>query len=151
CRAYLAGARRRADLSIRAEHRQVLSHLHRNAGAGYRARCRATAALRFRQAVRIGQQFCRDLNLPAAKFVYIPSGAFGADMDVASATTPPKPPWFGALLYHVLPYRRRVILQNLRRAFGDRLPETQIRRLAQANYAHYARFFLDSVRLQFAS
>src|SRR6185369_6348170 len=87
------------------------------------------------------------------------AGAFGEGMDVASvsqiapspgsefpSTAPkslsPKPPWFGAVLYHLIPFRRGVMLENLRRAFGDQLDERQIRRLAQANYAHYVRFLL---------
>jgi phosphopantetheine--protein transferase-like protein len=60
-------------------------------------------------------------------------------------------PWFGRWLYHLLPYRRTVALENLRRVFGDVLPEDEIRRLAQAYYAHYARFLLEFVRLPFMS
>src|SRR5258706_14980589 len=32
-------------------------------------------------------------------------------------------PWFGKLLYHLLPYRRGIVFENLRRLFGDMLPE----------------------------
>jgi KDO2-lipid IV(A) lauroyltransferase len=60
-------------------------------------------------------------------------------------------PWFGRLLYHLLPYRRGVALENLRRVFGDVLPEKEIRRLAQAYYAHYIRFLLEFIRLPFMS
>ena len=60
-------------------------------------------------------------------------------------------PWFGKLLYHVLPYRRNVVLGNLRRAFGDVFPEIEIRRLAQAYYAHYARFLMEIIRLPLMS
>lgn len=60
-------------------------------------------------------------------------------------------PWFGALLYHLLPYRRGVVLGNLRRVFGDVLPELELRRLAQAYYAHYLRFLLEWVRQPFMS
>jgi phosphopantetheine--protein transferase-like protein len=58
-------------------------------------------------------------------------------------------PWFGRWLYHLLPYRRSVVLGNLRRVFGDALPEEEIRKLAQAYYAHYARFVLEFIRLPF--
>jgi KDO2-lipid IV(A) lauroyltransferase len=44
----------------------------------------------------------------------------------------------GKLIYHLLPIRRGVILANLRRVFGDTATETEIRRLAQAHYAHLA-------------
>lgn len=60
-------------------------------------------------------------------------------------------PWFGKLLYHALPYRRAVVLGNLRCVFGDVLPESEIVRLAQACYAHYLRFLLEFVRQPFMS
>jgi KDO2-lipid IV(A) lauroyltransferase len=60
-------------------------------------------------------------------------------------------PWFGKLLYHVMPYRRNVVLGNLQRVFGDVLPETEIRRLAQAYYAHFARFLVEIARLPLMS
>jgi KDO2-lipid IV(A) lauroyltransferase len=60
-------------------------------------------------------------------------------------------PWFGKLLYHLLPYRRGIVLGNLRRVFGSVLPEDEIRRLAQAYYAHYVRFMFEFVRLPFMS
>jgi KDO2-lipid IV(A) lauroyltransferase len=60
-------------------------------------------------------------------------------------------PWFGKALYHLLPYRRGVVLGNLRRVFGDVLPEVEIRRLAHAYYAHYFRFLIEFIRLPFMS
>jgi KDO2-lipid IV(A) lauroyltransferase len=60
-------------------------------------------------------------------------------------------PWYGKALYYSLPYRRGVVLDNLRRVFADGVPETEIRRLAQAYYAHFARFALEYVRLPFMS
>ena len=49
----------------------------------------------------------------------------------------------GKLLYYLLPIRRTVILENLRRALGDVVPEPEIRRLAQAHYGHFARLCLE--------
>ena len=60
-------------------------------------------------------------------------------------------PWFGGLLYHLLPYRRAVVVGNLRRVFGDVLPENEIVRLAKAYYAHYLRFLLEMLRQPFMS
>jgi phosphopantetheine--protein transferase-like protein len=60
-------------------------------------------------------------------------------------------PWFGKVLYHLLPYRRAVVLGNLRRVFGEVLPEVEIYRLAQAYYAHYLRFLFELVRQPFMS
>jgi KDO2-lipid IV(A) lauroyltransferase len=65
-----------------------------------------------------------------------------------------KVPWFGKWMYHLLPLRRRVVMENLRRVFGDVLPEAEIVRLAQAYYAHLVRFGIsclwrgESVRVE---
>ncbi len=48
----------------------------------------------------------------------------------------PDPGIAGRLLYHLLPVRRRTVLDNLRHVFGQRLNEPEIRRLAQAHYRH---------------
>lgn len=60
-------------------------------------------------------------------------------------------PWFGKALYHALPFRRGVVLGNLRRVFGDALGEHEIRRLAQAYYGHFARFPFEFLRLPLMS
>jgi len=59
--------------------------------------------------------------------------------------------WFGKLFYHLIPYRRAVVLENFRRVFGDTLPEGEIVRLAQAYYAHYIRFLVEFIRLPLMS
>ncbi|MBI4536618.1 MAG: 4'-phosphopantetheinyl transferase superfamily protein [candidate division NC10 bacterium] len=60
-------------------------------------------------------------------------------------------PWYGRLIYHLLPVRRRVVLGNLRRVFGDTIPEAEIRRLAQAFYAHFARLIGEFLRFPWLS
>jgi KDO2-lipid IV(A) lauroyltransferase len=45
-------------------------------------------------------------------------------------------PLAGKLAYYLLPLRRRVVLDNLRRVYGATVPEDEIRRIAQAHYAH---------------
>jgi KDO2-lipid IV(A) lauroyltransferase len=72
----------------------------------------------------------------------------------AVACTYPKEteaPWYGKVLYHVLRWRRGVVVANLRRVFGDVLGEREIRCLAQAYYAHLARFLGEFVRAPFMS
>src|SRR4051794_40789727 len=47
----------------------------------------------------------------------------------AVATAEPRQlevPWFGKWFYHLIPYRRGVVLSNLRRVFAEVLPETEI-------------------------
>jgi len=51
----------------------------------------------------------------------------------------PEAPLLGRLIYALMPIRRRVILENLRRVFGDSVSPEDIRRLAQAHYAHLGR------------
>jgi KDO2-lipid IV(A) lauroyltransferase len=60
-------------------------------------------------------------------------------------------PWYGKVLYYMLPFRRGVVLGNLRRVFGDALDERGIRRLAQAYGAHFVRFLVEFVRLPLMS
>ena len=52
-------------------------------------------------------------------------------------------PMAGRLLYHLLPIRRRVIRENLRRVYGEAVPEDEITRLAQAHYGHLGRLALE--------
>ena len=72
----------------------------------------------------------------------------------AIAWADPRPievPWFGKALYHLFPFRRGVVLGNLRRVFGDVLPETEVRRLAQAYCGHFVRFLIEFMRLPLMS
>ena len=52
-------------------------------------------------------------------------------------------PLSGKLAYRWLPFRRRVVLDNLRLVFGNTLTEEQITQLAQAHYAHIWRLILE--------
>lgn len=45
-------------------------------------------------------------------------------------------PLAGKILFNLFPIRRRVVLENLHRVFGATVPEEEIRRIAQAHYAH---------------
>ncbi len=60
-------------------------------------------------------------------------------------------PLLGRIIYHLLPIRRRVVLSNLRRAFGDTLPEAGCQRLAQAHYAHLACLLFEFVQYAWLS
>jgi KDO2-lipid IV(A) lauroyltransferase len=60
-------------------------------------------------------------------------------------------PWYGKFIYHVLPLRRRVVMENLRRVFGETLTETQISGIAQAFYAHLLKFLGEFFMLPFLS
>ncbi|MBW8065106.1 MAG: 4'-phosphopantetheinyl transferase superfamily protein [Nitrospira sp.] len=60
-------------------------------------------------------------------------------------------PLVGKLMYYLLPIRRRIVLSNLRLVFGDKVPEMEIVRLAQAFYAHLARFVFEFLRIPWLS
>lgn len=60
-------------------------------------------------------------------------------------------PWYGKFIYHVLPLRRRVVMENLRRVYGDTLTDRRIAEIAQAFYAHLVKFLGEFVRLAFMS
>ncbi len=72
----------------------------------------------------------------------------------AVAVTQPAPvpiPFAGKVLYHLLPLRRRVILANLRRVYGDTLDEAGIVALAQAHYGHLRKLFGEFLRYRWLS
>jgi KDO2-lipid IV(A) lauroyltransferase len=60
-------------------------------------------------------------------------------------------PLAGRILYRFLPLRRDVILANLRRVYGETLPESEIVRLAQAHYAHLWRLAGEFLRFRWLS
>ena len=60
-------------------------------------------------------------------------------------------PLSGRLLHALLPIRRRIVHENLRRVFGDRAPEAALLRLAQSHYAHLWRLACELVRFRFLS
>jgi len=60
-------------------------------------------------------------------------------------------PFAGKVLYYALPLRRAVITENLRRVFGAAVPEAEVRRLAQAHYAHLWRLFGEFLRFRWLS
>jgi KDO2-lipid IV(A) lauroyltransferase len=60
-------------------------------------------------------------------------------------------PLLGRLLYRVLPIRRKVIVENLRRVFGESVPQREIDALAQAHYAHLGSLFGEFLRYRWYS
>jgi KDO2-lipid IV(A) lauroyltransferase len=60
-------------------------------------------------------------------------------------------PLAGRLLYTLLPLRRRVILANLERVFGETVSHAEIVRLAQAHYGHLWRLAGEFFRFRWMS
>lgn len=59
--------------------------------------------------------------------------------------------WAGKFLYRFVPYRRALVLESMRRVFGDVVPEAEIEKLAQAYYGHYATFAKEFITLKLMS
>ena len=62
-----------------------------------------------------------------------------------------KVPFYGRFLYRFLPFRRAVVLENLRRVYGDNVPEDEIERLAQAHYGHLLQLLGEFFHYRFMS
>jgi len=60
-------------------------------------------------------------------------------------------PISGRLLFRLLPVRRKVVLDNLRRVFGSAAPTDEIERIARAHYAHLWRLLGEFVRFRWLS
>ncbi|HEY2816668.1 MAG TPA: 4'-phosphopantetheinyl transferase superfamily protein [Casimicrobiaceae bacterium] len=60
-------------------------------------------------------------------------------------------PLAGRILFHLLPFRRSVVLENLRRVFGDTVPAAEVERLAQAHYAHLAKLGVEFFKFRWWS
>ena len=57
----------------------------------------------------------------------------------------------GHAFFHVLPFRRGVIVENMRRVFGSAVPPIEIERLAKAHYAHLWQLIVEFVRFRWMS
>jgi KDO2-lipid IV(A) lauroyltransferase len=69
--------------------------------------------------------------------------------DIAAYLKTISPTFAGKFLYYCLPYRKRVILQNMRRVFGDTLSSKQLRHLAQCFYSHLATSIKENLSMRF--
>lgn len=62
-----------------------------------------------------------------------------------------KPSLMGRILFRWLPMRRRVVLENLRTAFGSVLDDARIRRAAERFYGHFWKSLVEMARLYWMS
>ncbi len=60
-------------------------------------------------------------------------------------------PLSGRLLFRLLPFRRAIVLANLKRVYGDTLPAADIVALAQAHYAHLWQLAGEFLRFRWLS
>lgn len=57
--------------------------------------------------------------------------------------------WMGRILYYFIPYRRRLILANIRQVFADKLGRDEQIHLAKAYYTHLATSLKEGIQLRF--
>jgi KDO2-lipid IV(A) lauroyltransferase len=62
-----------------------------------------------------------------------------------------KVPFYGRLLYRFLPFRRAVVLGNLRRVYGGTCSEAEIVALAEAHYGHLLQLLGEFIHYRFMS
>ena len=62
-----------------------------------------------------------------------------------------KPSLLGSAMYSLAPFRRRIVLDNLRQVFGDRLSQPQMRRLTRSFYSHFARAIGENLAMMASS
>lgn len=60
-------------------------------------------------------------------------------------------PAIGRFVWRWMPFRRAVVMDNLRRVYGERVDEAELVRLAQAHYAHLARLLVEFMRFRWLS
>ena len=54
-------------------------------------------------------------------------------------------------MYHLVPVRRRIVMENLRQVFEDQLSETELRRLARCFYSHVAKTIKENLAMMVSS
>lgn len=57
----------------------------------------------------------------------------------------------GRFIYRFLPYRRKVIMQNIEQVFADKASKHDKQKLAKAFYSHLAKCFLETLQIRFIS
>lgn len=57
----------------------------------------------------------------------------------------------GRCVYRFLPYRRGVIVENIKRAYGARVSASQVEQLAKAHYTHLAKLLGELISFRFMS
>lgn len=62
-----------------------------------------------------------------------------------------KPTLVGSLLYFCFPWRKKLILNNMKQAFGEKLNNQQRKKLVKAFYGHLARSIKEMIQMRFMS
>jgi len=123
---------------------------------GRRQRCGAEDSLQVRRGVGRDADEQRSASEFVEKREALGHGTLGigpscGPSHVPGLTDPVAVPLAGRVLFNVLPLRKRVVLDNLRRVFGAAVPSAEIDRLAQAHYAHLWRLGVEFFKFRWLS
>jgi KDO2-lipid IV(A) lauroyltransferase len=93
------------------------------------------------------------LNRHRIKSIALSMSHDGASASAVALAEPVRTevPLSGRIIFHLLPIRRGVVLDNLHRVFGATVSEEEIRRIAQAHYAHLWRLVCEFVAFSWLS
>lgn len=72
-----------------------------------------------------------------------------AHQDISDYLDKITPSFWGKFFYYCLPFRKTVVLSNMRFVFGQQLDSNQIKKLAQCFYSHIARSIRENIVLRF--
>lgn len=61
------------------------------------------------------------------------------------------PTWFGKFMYYCFPFRKKIVLQNMRLVFNDALSTKDITKLAKSFYSHFVTAIRENLLLRFMS
>ncbi len=86
-------------------------------------------------------------ELPASDAAEKPSRPRVEELDISAL----EPTWLGSALYTFFPVRRRVVMENMRQAFGEQLGEKELRRLARCFYSHVAKTVAETLAMMVSS
>lgn len=59
--------------------------------------------------------------------------------------------WLGRFIFHVLPYRRALILSNIDQVYGNQLDSSLKKRLVKSYYSHLVTSVKEAIKLRFMS
>jgi phosphopantetheine--protein transferase-like protein len=92
-----------------------------------------------------------DLHRVAAIEVSLTHTENSATAIAATVPNPITAPWYGKVFYRIAPWRRRVVLANMRRVYGATLSDSDITRLAEAFYGHLLLCLVEFIKMPFLS
>jgi len=77
----------------------------------------------------------------------IPPRGTGRTLDISGLN----PSWLGSAFYTLFPVRRRIVMENMRQAFGNEFGDRELKRLAKCFYGHVAKTIAENLAMMVSS